>query len=107
MSVTQRLESMSPRGFIRLMRENDGDICVTVAEGGPNGEIETIATIQICTPFGGGGGSPETYGALIQLMAAMARDNLDKTYNGRKPDDVDDAQQRELVRWGAECIKLS
>lgn len=100
---TERLESMSPNGFLRLFRQNDGDICLTIGQGQPEGGFESIASVEFCTPMAGGGGSLRTYRALIQLMAAMAADNLDDSQKGRRPPRVDNEDQRKLVEWGEQC----
>lgn len=78
-----RLESMSPDGFIRLFVQPDGDVIVTVAEGDERDGISKIASIEICTPAAGGGGSPRTYAALRNLAIAMAKDNADANWQGR------------------------
>jgi hypothetical protein len=78
-----RLESMSPNGFLRLHVQEDGDICVQVGEGDADGGIRQFASIEICTPMAGGGGSPRTHEALRQLAIAMAEDNADEAWRGR------------------------
>lgn len=100
---TERKESMSPSGFIRLYRAQDGDICIQVGQGDENGGIERVSCIEICTPFAGGGGSQKTYAALIQLMAAMAADNMDPSQNARRPERVDEDQQKRIIEWGRQC----
>lgn len=104
--LTERLESMSPCGFLRLQRQDDGDIVITVGEGDGNDGCKCFATVEFCTPFGGGGGSEQTWAALVQLAAAMAADNLDELWGGRRPPGIDDDQQREFVRWGKQCSEV-
>jgi hypothetical protein len=102
--ITERKESMSPDGFLRLIREDDGDIIICVGGGGENGGIESVTSIQFCTPFSGGGGSSKTYEALIQLMGAMAEDNLDPYQHHRAGDFNKDGQQA-ILDWAAQCAE--
>ena len=83
-STVTRLEDMSPIGKLVLHRQGDGDICMTVVEGDPDGGIDRIAGIEFCTPMSGGGGSHETHKALMDLMLAMERDNDNSNLNSRK-----------------------
>tara|TARA_Y100000310_G_scaffold151248_1_gene150817 strand:- start:25 stop:336 length:312 start_codon:yes stop_codon:yes gene_type:complete len=96
---TERLESMSPNGSLKLFRQDDGDIIVVVIED----KARSISAAEFCTPFAGGGGSIRTYAALIQLMGAMAADNLDNSQTGRKPMDVNEDDQKALVEWAKQC----
>lgn len=95
---TARLESMSRRGFMSLIREDDGDIIIAVAEEDRSGVVR-IADVQFCTAGIGGGGSKRTHAALLDLMAAMAADNLDKLQDHRRPDDIDDDVQQQIIDW--------
>lgn len=99
--ITERLESMSPRGFLRLIRQDDGDVVLTV--GQDNDGDFTYATIEFCTPFGGRGGSRRTYIALVQLAAAMAADNLDQYQAARRPPELNEDEQKAFVEWGKQC----
>ena len=65
-----RHEDMSTRGRLRLIRQEDGDICVAVI-----GEEGQIAGVEFCIPGTGAGGSPRTFAALQQLAVAIALDN--------------------------------
>lgn len=103
MIQTERLESMSPRGFLRLIRQDDGDIIISIGEGDEDGGWRSFATIEFCTPFSGGGGSEKTWEALVQLGAAMAADNLDDMQGGRRPPHVDDDEQRRWIEWADQC----
>lgn len=103
--ITERLESMSPQGFLRLMRQGDGDMVLSVGEGGCDGGLEQFATVEFCTPFSGGGGSSRTYAALIQLAAAMAADNLDDLQRNRRPPGLDESEQNAFVEWGKQCLE--
>jgi hypothetical protein len=65
----ERREDMGG-GRLRLLREEDGDICVAVIS--ENGEM---AGIQFCTSVVGGGRSPKVLKALYQLAQAMIEEN--------------------------------
>ena len=85
----ERLESMSPDGSLKLFRQEDGDIIVQVMTrqnsfGNRSNELR-IASVEFCTPGSGGGGSRETWKALVNLLEAMKRDNEDPSQNGRNP----------------------
>lgn len=97
--ITERLESMSPIGFLRIIKEDDGDICLTIGQPDRGGSLSRIASIEFCTPGSGGGGSSRTYAALVNLAAAMAADNLDPTQSGRRPEGLTDADQHFFVSW--------
>mgnify|MGYP007073333980 CR=1 FL=1 len=105
MLTTERLESMSPNGFLRLHRQEDGDIVLTIGESDDRGGFKSFSSAEFCTPFSGGGGSSRTYFALIQLMAAIAEDNLDAAQSGRKPPGIDDEEQQRIVEWGRQARK--
>lgn len=79
----ERLESMSPNGFLRLHIQEDGDVIITIAESDQSGGFDAIASVEFCTPFGGGGGSSRTHKALVELAKAMAEDNADPSQQGR------------------------
>lgn len=96
--IVSRLESMSPAGYLRLIRQNDGDICLQVGEDDGRGNVVKFAGVEFCT-YSGGGGSPQTYRALIKLMAAMAADNLDCATSGRRDPDCDDEVMRQIIQW--------
>lgn len=95
--MTQRLESMSPMGFLRLYRQEDGDIVIAVC-----GEWGDCASVEFCTPGAGRGGSQHTYAALIQLMGAMAKDCLDPLQAGRTPEDLPEESQQKIIEWASE-----
>lgn len=79
-----RKEDMSPNGRLQIIKDMDGDIHVMVLSSNSFGRIEETASIEFCTAIAGGGGSPETFKALHELMAAMMRDNSDPRRDGRK-----------------------
>lgn len=102
---TERKEDMSPRGFLRLIKEDDGDIIVAVGEGDPDGTVGYVASVQFCTCGSGGGGSPRTREALIQLMGAIAADNL--TPHHRGGEHLCESEQKVIVQWAADCGKAA
>ena len=71
-----RLEDMSPRGHMNLVLDGDGDVCISVKTGDQDGRITEWGHVEFCTGLGGGG-SPRTYRALLNLMQAMDDDNQD------------------------------
>jgi hypothetical protein len=72
-----RLEDMSARGQLRLFREEDGDIIVSIVPEGDDGRLKRSVSVQFCLPGSGGGGSPRTFKALQALLVAMQEDNED------------------------------
>jgi len=50
-----RLEDMSQRGRLRLFREDDGDIIVSIVPEDDNGRLERSVSVQFCVPGVGGG----------------------------------------------------
>lgn len=63
-----RVEDMSRDGTLELIRQDDGDIIVTVRDEDGSG-----ASVEFCLS---GNGSPNTQKALHALFVAMERDNL-------------------------------
>ena len=103
----KRLESMSPSGYMRLIREHDGDICIGIGVDDGRGKICQVAAAEFCT-HQGGGGSPATYAALIQLMRAMAEDNLDVLNSSNRRDECcDDEMMREIIEWAKGTVEAS
>ena len=68
-----RHEDMSPDGKLRLVRDGDGDIIVCIQKGEDYDYIS--ADVEFCTIGMGGGRSPKTFNALLNLMVAMEEDN--------------------------------
>jgi len=100
MHITERIEDMSQRGFLRLIMEDDGDIVIAVGQCDRDGFIDPVASVEFCTCGSGGGGSPETREALIQLMGAIARDNLNKSGKiSRRGRDLADADDEAIVKF--------
>lgn len=101
----ERLESMSPRGSLELIKQPDGDMIVVVRQCNLDGIVTDMASVEFCTPFSGAGGSPKTHRALMMLMVAMAEDNLDDRSSARRPEFVDLALQKSISEWGIEMRK--
>ncbi|WP_415913282.1 hypothetical protein [Neptuniibacter sp. QD37_11] len=73
-----RKEDMSPRGQLNIFRSDDGDIHVTVYQDDGNGGVGAGSSVEFCSPLGGGGGkSPRTMKALIELARAIELDNAE------------------------------
>lgn len=83
-----RKESMSPDGFLKLIQQEDGDMIVVVAGGRACDGVDRAASVEFCTPMSGGGGSPATYAALVQLAKAMNEDNREAA--GSRSGEFDD-----------------
>lgn len=77
--IVKRIEDMSPRGYLKLLQQDDGDIIVAVypEEGGL---IQPGGSVEFCTS---GGRSPRTHKALRALMVAMAADNAERPIQER------------------------
>lgn len=70
-----RKEDMSRHGRIRLIKQDDGDICVgIITERGEDREM-VDADVEFCSCSSGGGKSPRTLAALDNLALAMMEDN--------------------------------
>lgn len=74
-----RIGDMHPNRRLKLWRQEDGDIIVTIEQKGClirsysfDGSEEVAAEVEFCTS---GGNSPRTREALRQLMEAMELDN--------------------------------
>ena len=99
--MTRRLESMSTNGYLQLIKEEDGDIVLTIAEADSPTKRGVMASCEFCTS---GGGSSRTLEALYGLMGAMAEDNLDESQSGRRPR-MDKDEQRRIVEWVKTAMK--
>lgn len=67
-TAVRRSEDMG-RGFMQLIIQNDGDVCVGVQD-----DKLRFAGIEFCTPMSGGGKSSRTLQALRELAQAMWED---------------------------------
>lgn len=83
MREAERFEDMSPRGRLRVLQQDDGDMIVCVIEDMESGGCcaGLTASVEFCTS---GGKSPRTRAALLALMQAMAEDNADTNCIGRR-----------------------
>lgn len=87
-----RVGDMSADGYIRLCFDSDYDVCVEIWERDSLGTIAdhvSRASIEFCAGAGGGGHSPRTRAALIELMCAMEEDNAAaprKAWPPKKPE---------------------
>jgi hypothetical protein len=75
MGIT-RPEDMSPDGTLTLLRQDDGDIIVTVREADEGG---FGSSVEFCMS---GTQSPRTRNALAELMKAMREDEKHKGKHG-------------------------
>lgn len=69
-----RLEDMSPDGHLRVGLDGDGDVYLSIYNGG---DEPACANVEFCVPGSGGGKSSRTRLALIELMLAMEADNAE------------------------------
>jgi hypothetical protein len=65
---------MSSCGYLKLLRQDDGDIIVAVYPE-EDGLIQPGGSVEFCTS---GGRSPRTLEALRALMVAMEADNAER-----------------------------
>lgn len=84
MDFVERIEDMSNRGRLRLIKQVDGDIIIAV-QSMEDGLLQNGDSVEFCSAFGGGGKSPNTMKALHALMEAMRLDNIE--YPSKKPTD--------------------
>ena len=81
----KRFEDMSPTGYIRLMRQTDGDVilevCSTEKFGMDTGKPRSVS-IEFCTS---GGQSLNTLLALIDLIEAIKKDNEEREQHRETP----------------------
>lgn len=76
----KRYEDMSPTGMLRLFRQRDGDVILEIVTsmryGMETGEPRSLS-VEFCTGAGGGQ-SQNTLMALIALIEAMKKDELER-----------------------------
>lgn len=93
MRFAERFEDMSPRGRLRVIQQDDGDMIIEVVEDmNSSGCCAGLsAAVEFCTS---GGKSPKTRKALLALMLAMAEENaaIGCTRRGEHGLGVDDYQ---------------
>jgi len=73
-TLYSRNEDMSPDGKLELIMQDDGDVIVIV-DGYDGMENKKRVSVEFTFPGGGGGRSPNTRKALIELAHAMELDN--------------------------------
>jgi hypothetical protein len=73
----KRFEDMSPTGFLRIMRQTDGDVIIHIQSTDWSGK-PVHADIEFCTVSCGGGQSLHTMNALVALIDAMKKDNEER-----------------------------
>jgi hypothetical protein len=70
-----RAEDMSPDGRLRIWMQDDGDLIVEIVP--ESAKQEPSASVEFCTVGSGGGRSPHTRRALIELIKAIKLDNAE------------------------------
>lgn len=68
-----RFEDMSPTGRLQILRQEDGDVIVSVIQ-----DDNTSASVEFCAPMTGGGSSERTWKALRALFDSMEQDNKER-----------------------------
>ncbi len=72
--IYERREDMSPEGRLQVLIQADGDVIITAMSPDLDGRL-TTASVEFCAPGAGGGRSPKTKAALIELARAILEDN--------------------------------
>jgi len=82
----KRIEDMSAKGFLKIMRDGDGDVIVVVCAA--DGDmLKASESVEFCVGRGGNR-SPNTVTALIKLAEAMEMDNAERPIQSApKPED--------------------
>jgi len=70
----ERFEDMSHRGRLGLVVQEDGDIIVYINPD-PSEIMRYTKSVEFCELSSGGGGSPHTRAALVELFRAIRKDN--------------------------------
>ena len=65
-----RRGDMDRYSLLIVKQQDDGDMVVIVQQ-----ISEGVVEVEFCTPAGGGGRSPKTHEALINLLKAMEEDS--------------------------------
>lgn len=83
MKMAERFEDMSPRGRLRVLQQDDGDMIVGVIEDLESGSgcAGLMASVEFCVS---GGKSPKVLNALRTLMDAIAEENRADTHGTRR-----------------------
>ena len=80
--VARRYEDMSQLGQLALMMQEDGDVIISLHLT-PGSRPTMMPSMEFCTPGAGGGQSPHTRKALINLYEAIQKDNAENPQHGR------------------------
>ena len=76
----KRYEDMSPKGYLRLIEEPDGDLIISIVSDPEEIQLSALGiSCQFCMPIFGGGKSPHTRKALLALFEAMELDNKENS----------------------------
>lgn len=76
--LVERFEDMSPRGRLRVLQQEDGDMVVCIVPD-PHSHPDALPlSVEFCSPGFGGGKSPRVVEALRALMHAMAQENRER-----------------------------
>lgn len=67
------------QGKLRLILDGDSDVCVAVIN-----HDGTMADVEFCTPFSGGGRSPKVRDALLNLARAIRDENQSSPIGSRE-----------------------
>lgn len=77
----ERFEDMSPQGRLVLHQQPDGDLIITIVPDPEDAKRHGLPPLGISAEFcavgGGGGQSPHTRKAIIELWRAIERDNAE------------------------------
>ncbi len=72
--IYERAEDMSPDGRLQILIQADGDVILTAVSCDASGRF-SMTSVEFCAPSFGGGRSPRTHAALVELIRAIAEDN--------------------------------
>lgn len=81
--MAERYEDMSPDGRLRLHLQEDGDVLVCICKPDVTLGESPYHFVEFCAPGAGGGQSPHTRKALLDLMAAIQKDNEENPIGGK------------------------
>jgi hypothetical protein len=79
-TIHERNEDMSCEGFLRIIKQPDGDVIVSVY-GCDITEQFSITSVEFCAIGSGGGRSSHTLNALRALAEAIDKDNKEFPIN--------------------------
>ena len=67
--MPERIGDMDPKSGLNAFRDASGDVVVQIRGR------EAVAEVEFCTPGPGGGQSPKTFEALLNVIEAIEEDN--------------------------------